>query len=245
MDKFQIETAQNVQIARNVATLGDRILAYLLDVLVIITYEVLMFFILFAVFNSNNSMLDSDMSFWAILAVLGLPPFLYYLLMESLNNGQTLGKMARQIRVVRLNGDAARFQDYLIRWIFRIIDFNLTSGGCALLVFLLNGKGQRLGDIAAKTTVISEKNPISLEDTLRVDIPEDYVPEYPQVTVFSDREIQTVKNIFNKAIRNGNTHVIDSLAEKATKVMDIPRDDKSSVDFIERIIADYNYYTQQ
>ena len=36
MDNFQIETAQNVSINQNIANLGDRVLAYIVDVLVML-----------------------------------------------------------------------------------------------------------------------------------------------------------------------------------------------------------------
>src|SRR5699024_5375414 len=121
----------------------------IIDILIIIVYVILMFVLFVSIDNGN--LLDRS-SIWVLSLVFGLPPYLYFLLMESLNNGQTIGKTALKIRVVKLNGTSAHFSNYLIRWALRIIDFSLTSGACALFSFLLNGKGQRLGDIAAKTT---------------------------------------------------------------------------------------------
>jgi hypothetical protein len=120
----------------------------------------------------------------------------------------------------------------------------MTSGAVALVTYLLNGKGQRLGDIAAKTTVISEKQRIFLHNTLNVELPEDYQPEYPQVTVFSDREIQTIKNLFQKAKRESNHAIIVSLSKKTSGIMDVTPAQKP-LQFLEKVIADYNYYTQR
>lgn len=237
MDNFQIETAQNVNIAQNIANLGDRVLAFLVDILIIIAYEIIMMLIFGAL---NGSPKDT----WILIMVFGLPPFLYHLLMETFNNGQSLGKAALKIRVVKIDGSKPAFSNYAIRWLLRIIDFSLTSGACALVAFLLNGKGQRLGDLAAGTTVISEKQNVSIRDTLMVDIPVDYIPVYPQVTVFSDHDMQTIKIVFKRANHNRNYEVIESLALKVAAVMDVIREE-SPLPFIKRVISDYNYYTQQ
>lgn len=238
MDKFQIETAQNIQLSQKTANLGDRFVGYLLDLLVLIAYELIMIFI----FSSLK--IESFFSQWVLVAVFGLPPFLYHLLMETFNNGQSIGKAAMRTRVVNIDGSAPTFSNYLIRWLLRIVDFSLTSGAVAVVTFLLNDNGQRLGDIAAKTTVISEKERMTIDETLIVDIPEDYEPKYPQVTVFTDRDIEKIKNLFRKAKRKHQWQVIDALYEKTIHVMDINPEGENKVDFIERVISDYNYYTQ-
>jgi len=177
MDNFQIETAQNVSIQQNIANLGDRVLAYVVDVLVIIAYIILTAFLLGSIsLGSENT--------WVFMLVIGLPPFLYFLICETFWNGQSIGKALLRIRVVKLDGSKAAFSNYAVRWLLGIVELSMTSGAVALVTYLLNGKGQRLGDIAAKTTVISEKQRVFLHNTLNVEIPEDYMPEYPQVTVF-------------------------------------------------------------
>ncbi len=236
MDNFQIETAQNIQIGQNIATLGDRILALLVDLLLITVYELIVFLI---VISTNLGL-----STWATMLVFGLPPFLYHLIFETFNNGQSIGKAVLKIRVVRLDGSPARFSNYLLRWLLRLIDISLTSGGCALITFMFNDKGQRLGDIAAQTTVISEKQHISLQQTLQIDIAENYQPTYPQVTLFSDRDIQDIKTLFQKAQRQHQQQIIYDLAQKAASVMQIDLNEQPS-SFITQVIADYNYYTQQ
>lgn len=237
MDNFQIETAQNIQIAQNVANLGDRILAFVIDVLIIIAYEFVMFIIM------GQLKIDSG-QLWVLILVFGLPPFLYHLILETLNNGQSIGKAAMRIRVVKLDGTRPQLSNYLLRWLLRLVDIKLTSGACALFTILLNDKGQRLGDIAAKTTVISEKQKINLNDGLLIDLPEDHSPIYPQVTVFSDRDMQTIKDLFHRARKQQNYQVIDTLAEKTASLMTItPKG--NTVDFLEQVIKDYNFYTQQ
>ncbi|MFH6604910.1 RDD family protein [Maribacter algicola] len=237
MEQFQIETAQNITIHQNTAHLGDRMLAYIIDSFIILVYTILMIWLLLA--------LDIDFSdMWALYLVLGLPAFLYYLLLETFMDGKTVGKSLMHIRVVKIDGSKPNFSNYFVRWILRIIDVSLTSGGVAVLTILIRGKGQRVGDIAASTTVISEKKRVTLKDTLLRELPEDYTPRFPQVTVFKDREMQTIKELFDSARRNGNHNVILSLSDRIKKVADISSDLKP-LEFVDIIIKDYNYYTQR
>jgi uncharacterized RDD family membrane protein YckC len=237
MEQFQIETAQNISIGQNTAHLGERMLAYIIDSFLILVYTVLMFWLLFS--------LDIDFGdMWALYMVMNLPAFLYYVLLETFMNGKTVGKSMMHIRVVKLDGSKPNFSSYFIRWILRIVDVVLSSGGVAVLTILLRGHGQRVGDIAAGTTVISEKKRVSLKDTLLRDLPEGYVPVFPQVTVFKDREMQTIKELFDAAKRNGDHNVILSLNNQIMKVTEINTTMKP-VDFVDVVIKEYNFYTQQ
>ena len=77
-----------------------------------------------------------------------------------------------------------------------------------------------------------------------VDKPEGYVPTYPQVTVFSDKDMQTIKTLYANARSNGNHNVVVKLSDKLKTMMSIEPLEKP-FEFVNRVIADYNYYTQQ
>ncbi|GAA0872262.1 RDD family protein [Gangjinia marincola] len=237
MDNFQIETAQNVSIHQPVANVGDRIFAFIIDVLVLVAYATLIF--VAAGFIGMDSFDE-----WVFQLAVGLPIFLYHLLMETFNDGQSLGKMVMKIRVVLVNGGKPAFSNYAIRWLLRLIDITFSSGSVAVISLLFSRKGQRLGDLAAKTTVITEARRTSFANTLLVDLPEDYVPKYSQVTVFTDQEIQSIKTIFTKARRSSNHKVILSLSNRISSVLEITPEEKPLL-FVDRVIKDYNYYTQQ
>ncbi|RSK39136.1 RDD family protein [Mangrovimonas spongiae] len=237
MEEFQIETAQNVGIHQQVANIGDRILAYLIDSVIVFAYMISMIIILNAL---DIDMFDS----WAIFLLLSLPAFMYYILFETFWDGKTIGKHVVKIKVVKLDGTKPAFSNYLIRWLLRIVDVTISTGGIAVLTILIKGNGQRLGDIAAGTTVITEKTKVSIQETLMQELPDNYVPKYSQVTVFSDTEIQTIKNLYDKAVRNGQHNIILALQKRLKLVMQVEPVEKP-VDFVSTVIKDYNYYTQK
>ena len=62
--------------------------------------------------------------------------------------------------------------------------------------------------------------------------------------MFKDREMQTIKELFDSAKRKGEHHIIVALSDRIKKVMDI-RSDINPIDFVDIVIKDYNYYTQK
>lgn len=237
MEQFQIETAQNITIDQNTSNLGERMLAYIIDSFIIAVYIILILILLVS--------LEVDPADqWAFYLILGLPAFLYYLLFETLSDGKTIGKGIMSLRVVMLDGSKPTFANYFIRWVLRIIDVTLTSGGGAVLTILIRGKGQRIGDIAAGTTVISEKKKITLSDTLLRELPLDYKPQFPQVTVFKDNEIQTIKELYDRSKIRGDHNIILSLDKRIKEVTGI-QTNLNPIDFVDIVLKDYNYYTQK
>lgn len=238
MDNFQIETAQNITINQNAAHITTRIGSYLIDLLFVVGYYIIVFYVL------NALDIEPSMEYYSIYLLLGLPAFFYSLIFEVLMNGQTPGKYFNQTRVVKLDGSKPTFGAYLLRWLLRIADFGFASGAVAVLTILLNGKGQRLGDIAAGTTVISEKKRISLKDTIATDVEDDYTPTYSQVTLLSDSDIHTIKNLYKDAKAKGNHKVILKLHIKILEITNIQTKEKP-MQFIDTVIKDYHYYAQQ
>jgi uncharacterized RDD family membrane protein YckC len=237
MDNFQIETAQNVNIVQNVAGVGERILAHLIDSAIIVIYVIV------AVVLLTWLEVSDDGFIFLLFMTFGLPVFVYHLVWETFWNGRSPGKAVMKLRVVKLDGSKPAFSNYFIRWLIRLVDISLTSGALAVVTILMNGRGQRLGDIAATTTVITEKKTIHFSETLLTVLPEDFKPTYPQVTVFTDAEMQTIKTVFTRAKLNGNHNVILKLSKQVAKVMDIT-ETETPLTFVDKVIKDYNFYTQ-
>lgn len=237
MDNFQIETAQNISISQNVAGIGERILAYLIDLLIMFSYVITVILIL-----GSLNLKGADE--WVFMAIIGLPLFLYFLLWEAGWDGRSPGKAALHLRVVMLDGSKPHLSNYLVRWLLRMVDITFTSGSVAVISILISGRGQRLGDLAAGTTVISEKERIGLQHTLLYDLPDNYTPVYPQVTILSDKDVQDIKNLYKEALQNSNFRLIRSLSQKVSEVLGVTSKENAS-DFIKTVIMDYNYYTRQ
>lgn len=95
-----------------------------------------------------------------LLAVLAVSLLLiwvgYYAFFEIVWSGQTPGKRAFGLRVIRENGYPVRAVDAVVRNLVRIVDFLPSAYALGLLVMLLNGRARRLGDFAAGTLVVRE-----------------------------------------------------------------------------------------
>jgi len=234
MDNFQIQTAQNVSIQQNLANYFERAAAFVIDTLILLAY----------VFIISLFSAAINMGSFAVGMIVTLPLFLYHLVMEIAFNGQSVGKRALNIRVVCLDGSKPNISHYLIRWCLRLVDITLTSGSVASLFILFGGKGQRLGDLAAKTTVITEKNTVSFSQTILMEIPDNYVPKYPQVTIFNDEDMRQVKAIYLDAKNRREYHIINRLYEQLKTKMQIEPSEKP-LEFIVKVLMDYNYYTQK
>ncbi|MFI0426137.1 MAG: RDD family protein [Flavobacterium sp.] len=244
MTQLSINTTQNVNINFIAASVGDRILAQLLDLLVKIAYGVLVFF-MFQIFELENLFQNLDQwSIIAIISIIGLPVMFYSLVQESFWEGQTIGKKIMKLKVIKLDGYQASFGDYLIRWLFRLVEISIGYGVIGLIAIVSSKKNQRLGDMAAGTAIITLKNNININHTIIQDINADYVPTYPLVIKLSDNDVRIVKETFEAAIIQRDYVTIVKLREKIVNVTGIKNQSGTDSDFIRTLLKDYNYYTQ-
>ncbi|BAX78717.1 RDD family protein [Labilibaculum antarcticum] len=179
-----IETTQNVRINFQLASVGERISASLLDFLFLFVMSIII--MLFAGILGESKV-------WGLLFM--IPLLFYTLLFEVFMNGQTPGKKIMKIKVSMVDGSAPTFSNYLIRWMFRLIDISLTYGICGILCIVIGEKGQRLGDILAKTTVIKTKRKVSIQNTILVDIPENYELVFPESKNINERDLPLFKKV--------------------------------------------------
>jgi len=245
MSELSITTTQNVNISFSAASVGDRILAQLIDLLVKIAYVVVVYYIFFYLIGLNEYLDKADK--WSVMGILmffGLPIIFYSLVQESLWEGQTFGKKITKIKVIKLDGYQASFGDYLIRWLFRLIEISIGNGIIGLIVIIASSKNQRLGDMAAGTAVISLKNNVNINHTILQEIDSDYVPTYPMVIKLSDNDVRIIKETFEMALKNKDFRLIYKLSEKIEAVTGIKPQQAYDSEFIKVILKDYNYYTR-
>jgi uncharacterized RDD family membrane protein YckC len=238
MSHFQIETVQNVKLEQSAANVWDRILAYLIDLMIILAY-------VFATLAVMSGLLDTSPFEGAVtFMILGLPPFLYHLLMEIFMDGTSVGKASMKLRVVNLDGTKPELSAYLIRWLFRLVDISLVTGAVAIVTILVNGKGQRLGDVAAKTAVISERRKIGFKKIPLLEVEDNYTPHYPQVASLSDADLRRIKSIFDKAQQAEDHVIFEKLSEKIKSQLDV-ESSASPKTFIQTVLKDHHYYSTQ
>ncbi len=237
MSELQINTTQNVKINFTAAGAGERLLAFILDSVIKIGYLL----VLNWTFGAFENM--DEWSQIAINTVLGFPVMFYTLVLEALLEGQTIGKRALKIKVVKIDGYQASLSDYVVRWFFRIVDIYIF--GLGFFVILFNKKLQRIGDMAAGTAVITLKDKVNISHTILENLKDNYKPTYPNVIKLSDNDARIIKDTFVTARASKDYQTLIKLKNKLIEVVEI-KDVKQNTDieFIDVILKDYNYYTQ-
>jgi uncharacterized RDD family membrane protein YckC len=168
-DSYRLSTPEQIDLTYDVAGLGSRCVAALLDgcvqAIVITALYVALTVGAGVVLGASSPELlrstnrgTSDLIGYIVLAILVLVFFLittgYYIFFEMAWNGQSPGKRLAGIRVLTVRGQPITLGQSLIRNLLRLIDGPLTSYALGALVMLLNRRSQRLGDLAAGTLVV-------------------------------------------------------------------------------------------
>ena len=245
MQSIGVETPQHVELSYNPASIGDRLLAFLLDSFVIVGYYLFLQLMIGALHSYDGFPFSvSKNNIWLMVFFYAIVPFLYHLILELIWNGKSFGKWIMNLQVVRVDGTSPTFGAYLIRWLFRLLEITLTIGLIAFLTVLINGKGQRLGDIAAKTTVVKLRSKVKLSDTIYADINSDYIPKYASVIELADVDISTVKEVLasKKKYEYATWFVmVQRTANIIQMRLNIKKVENNADDFLAQIISDYNH----
>jgi uncharacterized RDD family membrane protein YckC len=239
MQTVTVHTSQNIDIDYEVADLGDRVLARLIDMAIFISIIILT--VILILMSSGYEAMNNTLGIVLIIVYASLYVF-YDLACEVFMNGQSVGKRLRKIKVVSIDGAQPTIGQYLLRWLFRIVDFSLTSSLCALISVAVSDKKQRVGDMVAGTTLIKTEPRTQADQIAFNPIEEDYEPQYTQATQLSDRDIELIHEVIRTYLQTGNTMIVYNMAEKVKEHLGVPaREDINSLEFLEIILKDYNY----
>jgi uncharacterized RDD family membrane protein YckC len=154
-----VATPERVSFGYQVAGLGTRAIAQLLDLLIVLAILIALIIAASAAAALLNSSILAD-----LIIIIGsfVVIFGYFWVSEAMWSGQTLGKKAFRLRAVGDRGEPLTFVQAGIRNVVRIVDFLPYGYGVGVVVLFINGKGKRLGDIAAGTIVVKDSDHVWL-----------------------------------------------------------------------------------
>lgn len=257
---IKVTTNFNIDLEFEAAPFYKRLLAWLLDTIVLIIYIIVAARILGSFARSGGEEMT-----WALFMVLLIPYLTYHLICEILMNGQSIGKRIMRLRVVNENGGQPSIGQYVIRWLIRTSDYMVVvillyaplatrAGDFGFLwkvgipmgllftdLILVNSrKQQRLGDLLAHTLLISTTKEQSIADTVFLEVADSYKPSFPQVMQLSDRDINSLKGILDTARKRHDYNLAEMASEKIKSHLKIDTT-LSPYDFLETLLKDYNY----
>lgn len=172
-DRYTIDTPENIEFAYEIAGIGSRFLAAIVDTLLIGIAEVVIVLLISLILASTERFADTAGSL--LLAAGTLLAFIvlwgYYIAFELLWNGQSPGKRLIGLRVVREGGRPVTFVGSAIRNLIRIADFLPAFYGIGVVVMFIDRRARRLGDLAGGTLVVKERQGVTLESLVRGSVP--------------------------------------------------------------------------
>ncbi len=264
MAKLNVKTNFNTKLSFDTDTLGKRIVAYFLDLIIMVIYALIVVYI-FSQYDldiSDELEQDSGRISWGLISILTLPILFYTLISETLSGGYTIGKFLVKLKVVKIDGFQPSFVEFFVRWIFRMVDIYFITiiaisfgsfvgqfvsiymlGLVAIITIARNKRGQRIGDLVAGTAVIRSKVKQSINITILKEVSDDYVPQYSQVLKLSDNDARIIKETYENAIKVNDTQLINKLVAKLESVMNVKNATSSKL-FISTVLKDFNYYTR-
>lgn len=171
MPSFEIETPEGIRLRTEIAGVGSRLAAALLDSILIVAGYLALLLLLWllslAFGELGVSIVESISSFVFGLMTGGLliafP--VYFTFFHLAWNGQTLGKRSVGIRVVSSHGEPASGLQYFVRSLLWLVEAVLwVPVPLGLILIAVMPRGRRLGDLAAGTMVLCESTRTEVDE---------------------------------------------------------------------------------
>jgi len=240
MESIDILTGQHVTIKYEPASVVQRMAALILDSIFIGLYITALIFLYFNVLDKSSI---AESAIISIIIILSLPILYYHVMFETLMSGKTPGKAICKIRVTNIDGSTPGFVAYFLRWLLLPIDI-LPYGGIGALCILFTKNHQRLGDLAAGTTVVKTfvaSSKYDLDNEF-YEFKDDYQPVYKEAELLSDGQISLISNLLQDPKNKHEAETaIEELAYKIKQKLNI-KSELNDRRFLETIVKDYNYY---
>lgn len=242
MQTIRITTPQNIDIDYEIAGLGERILARLID------YGIFIFIYILGliVFSSLGMLNDSGVAIVVIVIIFAVLYVFYDLICEIFMNGQSVGKRIMKIKVISLDGARPSISQYLMRWLFRIVDFSITLDLCALITAAVSENNQRVGDMVAGTTLIKTNPRTQIGSIAFMPAYEGYQPIFKEAGQLNDKAVELIQEVINTYIKTGNSVVVYNMATRVKEHLGItPPKGMNDMLFLQTISKDYSHISAQ
>ncbi len=154
-------TPEAVALEFRTANLGSRILAYLIDMVVVVAGILAGLFAVALLGQASDVVVPDWVALTIVLVLLPAWWLGYFIAFETLWRGRTLGKAALGLRVVTKEGAPVRFRHAAIRGLLGLVDFLVMGGFLAVVFILFSRDNQRLGDMVAGTLVLRERSALA------------------------------------------------------------------------------------
>ena len=216
MATTDIITGQFVRISQTPASIGDRVVARLIDMLVLFCYlfSAIEFYNFYGV-SANRT------AEWLIPLLILLPAMSYTFLCEMFFHGQTIGKHIRHIRTVKVDGSTPTMGALLLRWMLNLIDIYFYCIG--LLFIACDYKHLH---ITLDEFDYARRN---------------YHPVYVSAQRLSVGQVDIIRKTID-SYSQSNQRQIDTLADKVRCFLEIEQQDQDSLTFLTTLLHDYQYY---
>lgn len=143
-------TPEAVRLDLEVVGIGSRSIAFLLDWLIIVAFDILLAVGLFA--TDLIQSLNVAIIVWSLVVLFNVIG--YHLLFELAWEGQTPGKRQQKLRVVMVDGSTPTKAALIVRNLLRLVDVLPTGYALGVITSIVSKRSQRLGDLAAGTVVL-------------------------------------------------------------------------------------------
>lgn len=191
-----IETPEHVELQFQLAGIGTRFLAYLVDRTIqmgLIAWMFVAVLVVLGIFGTVEPLvslivfLRSALGQWLIALVIlayGIVTIGYFILFEYMWSGRTPGKRSQQIRVIRNDGRPISFFDAALRNILRFVDIVGSVYPIGLACMFVDSRKRRLGDLAGGTLVVVEKKRVDPSVPLAPSEPREIDPEVNRLAAY-------------------------------------------------------------
>jgi uncharacterized RDD family membrane protein YckC len=185
-DTLALRTSENVELDFDVAGIGSRVLAFILDAfvlgLILFCADLLVAGLAASASPQALGLLIAFADFVGLIA--------YFVIAETATGGRSPGKTALGLRVIRVDGSAAGFREALVRGVLRVVDLSL-----GIFPMFVSARSRRFGDLLAGTVVVRERRThVSLPPPLPVVLrTPDAGPAIDNTATLGERELSTLR----------------------------------------------------